>query len=105
MPNCLKMNKHELENLEPLLGQMISHLKIIQRDKNSHFLSLMVSVKITVCKWERFEKTEEGKNSNLRYVRNVTLNHTISFDLDLCPFKSHNCQPNYKQLKLIHVDE
>lgn len=52
-----KMNKHELENLEPLLGQMKSHLKIIQRDKNSNFLSLMVFVKITVCKWERFEKT------------------------------------------------
>lgn len=57
MRNCLKMNRQELENLEPFQGQMISHLKIIQRDKNSHFLSLMVSIKITVCKWERFEKT------------------------------------------------
>lgn len=32
MLNCVKMNKNELENLEPLLGQMISHLKIIQND-------------------------------------------------------------------------
>ena len=56
MPNCLKMNKHELENLEPLLGQMISHLKIIQRDKNSHFLSLVVAVKITVCKGKDLRK-------------------------------------------------
>lgn len=60
MLDCVKMNKKELEMLEPLLGQMITYIKIIQKDQNSHFLSVMVSAKITVCKWERFEHTLKG---------------------------------------------
>lgn len=57
MLDCVKMNREELEKLESSLGQMVSHLKIIQKDQNSHFLSLTVSAKNTVCKWERLEQT------------------------------------------------